>query len=130
MATHPAKAKQSAYEGLKFASLEDFKSMFTEVDNETAYAWAEDLGVEWVHNYNEGINRMRVSMALQRHYFPDLFKPKEPKKKMRYGDLTTKELEKLAKDNGIRIPKHQDGAAYRLVLVSELKRHSVGIDES
>ncbi len=128
MATNSAKTTDSAYAGLKFTDLEEFRAVFSEVDNATAYDWAEQLGVTWNHNDNEGINRMRASMALQRYYFPDNFKPKEAKKKAKYGDLSTKQLEQLAKDNNIKVPKHNDATAYRLVLVSELKRHSVELE--
>lgn len=130
MSIKQVKKDSNEYSDLSFADLSDFRSVFKELDNETVYDWAKSLGVEWSENDNPGIDRMRVSMALQRHYFPENFRPKDAKKRVKYGDLSTSRLEKLAKDNNIKVPRHNEEAVHRLTLISELKRHRVGVPDT
>ncbi|AGR47114.1 hypothetical protein SHANETTE_5 [Bacillus phage Shanette] len=83
-----------------FESIDDIKKFYKRLSMEQISEWADIEGLEWKHNDNPGINRMRACMAISNHHFP---KKSGSKKKAKYGHLTTEELLEMAIDNDIEV---------------------------
>lgn len=105
-----------------FESLDELKEFIKDIDTATLEYMARGLKIEWSPTYHASIHRMRVALAFQQYFFPELFKPKEPKKKAtKYGDFTTEDLEKLAKDSNVKWNKTGNEPIDRMKLIMALK---------
>jgi hypothetical protein len=105
--------------------LDEFKDFFKDLDTPTAEYIARALGLDWKPTDHENIHRMRVSLAIQHHLFPSQFKPKEKKKKAKYGDLTTKQLFSLASEHKLSVKKTNNEPIDRMRAIMELKKAGV-----
>jgi hypothetical protein len=105
--------------------LEEFKEFFKDMDTPTAEYIAKALQLEWKPTDHENIHRMRISMAMQRHFFPELFKPKEKKKKAKYGDFSTEQLFTMLSDNKIDVKQSGNEPIDRMRAIMELKKAGV-----
>lgn len=105
--------------------LEEFKEFFKDLDTPTAEYIARALELDWKPTDHENIHRMRVSLALQHHLFPSQFKPKEKKKKAKYGDLSTKQLFSLTSEHKLAVKKTGNDPIDRMRAIMELKKAGV-----
>jgi len=108
----------------EFESLDEFKEFFKDIDTPTAEYLARGLGATWNESPHAQINRMRVSMAMQRVLFPDQFQPKETekKRKAKYGDHGTEELFELAKKHKVKFDKSGNEPIDRMRVIMALKK--------
>ncbi|QPX71686.1 capsid and scaffold protein [Bacillus phage SP8] len=106
----------------EFDTLEELKDFIKDLDTTTLEFVATALGLTWNPTYHKNIHRMRVAMALQKHFFPEKFKktPKEPKAK--YGDYSTDELFKMAEESGIEVKRKGNEKIDRLQVINKLKK--------
>jgi len=103
-------------------SLDEFKEFFKDLDTDTAVICVNALDLEIKPTDNPNIYRMRLSMALQRHLFPEHFKPKKSEKKTKYGDYSTEELEAIAKKNKVEFENNPHEGIHRMRLIMALKK--------
>lgn len=103
-------------------SLDEFKEFFKDLDTETAEICVNALELEIKPTDNPNIYRMRLSMALQRHLFPEHFKPKKSEKKTKYGDFDTNELEAMAKKHKVEYEANPHEGINRMRLIMALKK--------
>jgi HJR/Mrr/RecB family endonuclease len=103
-------------------SLDEFKEFFKDLDTETAEICVNALDLEIKPTDNPNIYRMRLSMALQRHLFPEHFKPKKSEKKTKYGDYSTEELQAMAKKNKVEFEANPHEGINRMRLIMALKK--------
>jgi len=103
-------------------SLDEFKEFFKDLDTETAVICVDALDLEIKPTDNPNIYRMRLSMALQRHLFPEHFKPKKAEKKTKYGDFSTEELEAIAKKHKVEFEDNPHAGIHRMRLIMALKK--------
>lgn len=106
-----------------FETLDELKEFIKDLDTPTLEYLAKGLGLEWTPTYHPNIHRMRIAMAMHRYFFPELFKPKETKKKKaKYGDYSTEQLFKMAKEHGITVKKSGSEPIDRMRVIMELKK--------
>lgn len=107
----------------EFEDIKEFKDYFRELDDYTAEYMARALNLEWKPTDKPQIHRMRISMAIQRHLFPELFKPKETSsKKSKYGDYSTDELVTMAKENKVGWKETDNEPINRMRVIQALKK--------
>jgi len=109
----------------KFDTIDELKDFMKDIDTSTLEYMATGLGLDWKPTYHPNIHRMRISMAIQKHYFPELFKPKEAKKKAKYGDFSTDELFEMAQQNDIEVKKSGNEPIDRMRVIMKLKESGV-----
>jgi len=106
-----------------FETLDELKEFIKDLDTPTLEYLAKGLGLEWTPTYHPNIHRMRIAMAMHRYFFPELFKPKETKKKKaKYGDYSTEQLFQMAKEHGITVKKSGNEPIDRMRAIMELKK--------
>lgn len=107
-----------------FDTLDELKEFIKDVDTPTLEYMAKGLQLHWEPTSNQPIYRMRIAMALHRHFFPEQFKPSEgtKKKKAKYGDFSTKDLAKMARENKVQYKKTGNDAIDRMRLIMALKQ--------
>jgi hypothetical protein len=106
-----------------FETLDELKDIIKDIDTHTLEYMATALGLEWNPTYHKNIHRMRVAMAMHKHYFPELFKPKESKKKnAKYGDFDTDTLYSMLKEEGLSVKRTGNEAIDRMRAITELKQ--------
>lgn len=104
------------------AGLAELKEAIKDIDTPTLEYLAKAMGAEWEPTYHANIHRMRVAQAVHRVFFPDLFQPKEAKKKKgKYGDLTTEQLMGMAKENKVKWDQSGNEPIDRMRLIMALK---------
>lgn len=116
----PDEARQAFPE---FQSLDELKEFIKDMDTPTLEYMAKSLGCEWNPTYHAAIHRMRVAQSLHHFYFPELFTPKEDKKKKKakYGDYTTDQLFKMARENHVKVVKSNNEPIDRMRVIMALK---------
>jgi hypothetical protein len=106
-----------------FETLDELKEFIKDLDTPTLEYLAKGLRLEWTPTYHANIHRMRIAMAMHRYFFPELFKPKETKKKKaKYGDYSTEQLFKMAEEHGITFKKSGNEPIDRMRVIMELKK--------
>lgn len=105
----------------KFKDLQDLKNFIKDIDTPTLEFMARGIGLTWSPTYHASIHRMRIALAMQRYFFPELFVPKESGNKSKYGNYTTADLEKLAKENKVKWSKTSNERINRMKLITALK---------
>ncbi|MNH11750.1 hypothetical protein D3C73_1353410 [compost metagenome] len=106
----------------EFKKIEELKEFIRDIDTPTLEYMVRGLKLTWKPTNNISIHRMRVAMALQAFYFPELFKPKDPKKKGKYGDLSTEELTTMAAEHKLEVPQSGNEPIDRMRLIMALKK--------
>jgi len=103
-----------------FESIDDIKKFYKRLSMEQISEWAEIEGLEWKHNDNPGINRMRACMAISNHHFP---KKTSGKKKAKYGHLSTEDLLAMAIENDVEVrePKGDNENILRMYTIMALR---------
>jgi len=110
----------------EFEDLDELKEFIKDIDTPTLEYLATGLGVEWNPTYHANIHRMRIAMGIQKHFFPELFVPKEAKKsKAKYGDYSTTDLFKMASEKDIEVTKTGNEPIDRMKVIMELKKNGV-----
>lgn len=105
-----------------FKEFKDLKDFIKDLDTGTLEYIAKGLELSWTPTYHANIHRMRVAMALHRHFFPERFQPKEPKKKARFSDLTTEQLLQIAKEHGLKVDTTDNDHINRMRVIMALKQ--------
>ncbi|AGR46816.1 hypothetical protein SHANETTE_145 [Bacillus phage Shanette] len=107
----------------EFKALKEFKDWYKDIDTQTVEYFAKALGLTWTETEHANIHRMRISMAMQRFFFPEMFKPKEgKKKKAKYGDLSTEDLFKMVAANKLDVKKTNNNPIDRMNAIMALKK--------
>ncbi|AID50591.1 hypothetical protein [Bacillus phage CP-51] len=103
-----------------FESIDDIKKFYKRLSMEQIGEWAEIEGLDWKHNDNPGINRMRACMAISNHHFP---KKTSGKKKAKYGHLSTEDLLAMAIENDVEVrePKGDNENILRMYTIMALR---------
>lgn len=115
----PEEVKESMPE---FTELDELKEFIKDLDTPTLEYLAKGLGLTWKPTYHANIHRMRVAMEMQRYFFPELFVPKDnKKKKAKYGDLSTEELFSKADELKLDYKKSGNEAIDRMRVIMTLK---------
>lgn len=105
-----------------FGSLEDLKAFIVDMDTETLEYMASNLRCTWKPTDHVAINRMRVAQSLHQHYFPELFQPKEgKKKKAKYGDHTTEQLFLMISEHHLKVDRSGHEPIDRMRAIMALK---------
>lgn len=118
----PEISKEEVLESFpKFDNLEELKEIIRELDTHTLEYLAKGLELNWTPTYHVNIHRMRIAMSMHKHFFPELFEPKESKKKAKYSDMSTKELMKLLEDNKLEFKASGNEAIDRMKAIMLLK---------
>jgi hypothetical protein len=109
-----------------FENLDELKEFIKDIDTATLEYMATGLGLDWNPTYHQNIHRMRVAMAMQKHFFPELFQPKESKKKKaKYGDHDTDSLFSLAEEKKIEVKRSGNEPIDRMRVIMELKKAGI-----
>jgi hypothetical protein len=107
----------------EFKTLKEFKDWYKDIDTQTVEYFAKAIGLTWTATEHANIHRMRISMAMQRFFFPEMFKPKEgKKKKAKYGDLSTDDLFKMVTANKLDVKKTNNVPIDRMNAIMALKK--------
>lgn len=111
----------------EFEDNDELKAFIKDIDTPTLEYLATGLGLEWNPTYHQNIHRMRIAMAIQKHFFPELFQPKESKKKKaKYGDYDTEALYKMVEENKLEIADRSGNDPIdRMRAISALKKAGV-----
>ena len=102
-------------------SLEELKETIKEIDTATLEYLARGLDLDWKPTYHANIHRMRIAMEIQKHFFPELFKPKEKKKQSKYGDYSTQQLLDIADKEKVEFKKTGNERIDRMKVITALK---------
>lgn len=105
----------------KFKDLAELKSFIKDIDTPTLEYLAHGVGCTWDATENAQIYRMRIAQSMHRHYFPELFTPKESKKKGKYGDLTDDKLAAMAEQHKVTWSVSAHAPINRMRLIMALK---------
>lgn len=110
----------------KFKDLEELKEFIKDLDTPTLEYFAKGLELTWTPTYHANIHRMRIAMAMHRYFFPEMFQPKEPKKKARFSDMSTDELVKQAKevDKNLEVTKNDRINRMKAIMVLSHKEEA------
>lgn len=106
----------------KFEDLEELKEFIKEMDTPTLEYLARGMELDWLPTYHANIHRMRIAMAMHRYFFPELFEPKESKKKTKYADMTTEHLMEVLEEHGLNLEKTDNEAINRMKAIMLLKK--------
>lgn len=103
-----------------FETVDDIKKFYKRLSMEQISEWCEVEGLEWKHNDNPGINRMRACMAISNLHFP---KKSSGKKKAKYGHLSTEDLLAMALENDVEVrePKGDNENILRMYTIMALR---------
>lgn len=106
----------------EFEDIDELKEFIKDIDTPTLEYLATGLGLEWNPTYHKNIHRMRIAMEIQKHFFPELFKPKDKKgKKAKYGDYDTDTLFKMAEDGKVEVKRSGNDPIDRMRVIMKLK---------
>lgn len=106
----------------KFESLEELKEVISDLDTTTLEYLATGMQLEWNPTYHKNIHRMRIAVAIQKHFFPEKFKKTPKENKAKYGDYSTDELFKMAEENNIEVKRSGNEKIDRLQVITKLKK--------
>lgn len=110
----------------EFEDVDELKEFVKDIDTPTLEYLATGLGLEWNPTYHANIHRMRIAMELKKYFFPELFKPKESKKKKaKYGDFSTDKLFAMATEAEIEVVKTGNDPIDRMKAIMALKKAGV-----
>jgi len=106
----------------EFENLDELKEFIKDLDTPTLEYLAKGLKLKWTPTYHGNIHRMRIAMAMHRYFFPDLFKPTDAKKKKaKYADYSTEDLEVMAKEAKVEYKESDNEAINRMRVIMALK---------
>ncbi len=115
---------QSAFP--EFDNLDEVKEFIKDIDTPTLEYLATGLGLEWKPTYHANIHRMRIAMEIQKHFFPEHFKPKESKKsKAKYGDFDTDALFNMVAEHELDVKRSGNDPIDRMRAIMALKKAGV-----
>lgn len=121
-----ATPEEIAAEMPTFKNLDELKEFIKDIDTPTLEYMARGLGMTWNGTDNPAIHRMRIAQAWHRHFFPDMFKPKEDKKKKaKFGDYTTEHLYGLVTEHKLNVKRSGNEPIDRMRAIQALK--TVGV---
>lgn len=110
-------------EGDTFKDLDELKGLITDIDTPTLEYLAKAMECDYTPSDHAQIHRMRIAQSLHHFFFPDLFQPKEAKKKKtKYGDLSDDELTKLASTHKVKWDKSGHAPIDRMRIIMALKK--------
>lgn len=113
----------------EFESNDELKEFIKDIDTPTLEYLATGLGLEWNPTYHANIHRMRIAMTIQKYFFPELFVPKEAKKKKaKYGDHDTDELFSIAKEANLEVKRSGNDPIDRMRVIMKLKEEGILVD--
>ena len=105
-----------------FQDVEEVKEFIKDLDTQTLEYLARGLQLDWKPTDHANIHRMRIAVEMKKYIFPELFQPKNSKKKKtKYGDLTTEQLFDKAKEHGVPYKKYNNDAIDRMRVIMALK---------
>lgn len=107
-----------------FTDEQELKGYIKHTSLEELEHWANLLDVTWVQSDNEPINRMRIAMAIKKHYFP-IKDSKDKKGKKNYSQYSNEDLKKLIKSHKIPHRSFADKSKDREAMVKKLKAAGV-----
>lgn len=115
----PEEIKESLPE---FESLDELKKFIKDIDTPTLEYFAKGLNLEWAPTHNKAIHRMRIAQAFHRYFFPELFKPKEDKKKKgKFGDFSTERLYEMVEERKLNVKRSGNEPIDRMRAIHALK---------
>lgn len=108
----------------EFSDEKAIKKYYKQLSEPQLDKWVGELGIDYKHNDNESINRMRECMAIK-----DTFFHKEPatkKTKSKYAKYELEDLVKLCYDNDLEIKEAQeDPRILRMYCIMALKKAKI-----
>jgi hypothetical protein len=105
-----------------FQDVDELKEFIKDLDTPTLEYLDKGLLLEWKATYHANIHRMRIAVEMKKHFFPELFQPKDSKKKKaKYGDLTTEQLFSKATDLKLEYKISGNDAIDRMRVIMALK---------
>ena len=105
-----------------FANLDELKEFIKDIDTPLLEYLATGLGCTWNPTDNPQIHRMRVALSMHHYFFPELFVPKESKKKGKYGDRTDEQLAAMAEEHKVKWDVSTHAPINRMRLIMALKK--------
>jgi hypothetical protein len=125
----PSVAEEIKSEFPEFENIDELKEFIKDIDTPTLEYMATGMGLEWNPTYHANIHRMRIAMAIQKHFFPELFQPKESKKKKaKYGDYSTDDLFSIAEEGKIEVKRSGNDPIDRMRVIMKLKEQGILVD--
>jgi hypothetical protein len=113
----------------EFEDNEELKEFIKDIDTPTLEYLATGLGLEWNPTYHANIHRMRIAMAIQKHFFPELFQPKDSKKKKaKYGDYDTDTLYQMVTESELEVKRTGNDPIDRMKAINALKKAGIFVE--